>query len=81
MADGNGDFGARYDRMEKIVSNLLEHARLAVQRLDRMESIADRHDRQIEILRSTQQETNASVQALAGATRDLIDRIPPENLR
>ena len=74
MPEGNGDYSSRFDRLEKIAADLLEHARLGDRRLDQ-------HDRQIEILRSTQQQTNESVQSLVGAIRDLIDRIPPESLR
>lgn len=74
MPDENGDYLSRFDRMEKIAARLLEHAEEVNRRLDD-------HDKQIAILRQVQLETNASVQSLVGAIRDLIDRIPPENLR
>ena len=73
MADNNGS-SSRLDRIERqleklgeISSGLITHAELT--------------DRRIEQLREAQSETNASVQSLVGAIRDLIDRIPPENLR
>lgn len=70
----NGDYSSRFDRLEKIVADLLKHARLVDRQLDS-------HERQLEVLRGAQVETNAAVKSLVGAIRDLIDRIPPENLR
>jgi uncharacterized coiled-coil DUF342 family protein len=70
MAEGNGsppNWETRMARMEEIVAGLVEHAAMT-------------NDR-IEELRLSQRETNASVQNLVGTIRDLIDRIPPENLR
>lgn len=74
MADGNGDYAARFNRLEKIVADLLEHARL-------VDGQIEHQAKQIGLLRQSQLETNASVQSLVGAIRELIDRIPPENLR
>jgi hypothetical protein len=65
---------SRLDRIEKqleisvkVVHGLVNHAEYT--------------DKQIEALRQSQLDTNASVGNLVGAIRDLIDRIPPENLR
>lgn len=73
MPDNNGS-SSRLDRIERqleklgeISSGLITHAGIT--------------DQRIEHLREAQRETNASVQSLVGAIRDLIDRIPPENLR
>jgi len=70
--DSNGS--SRLDRIERqleklgeISSGLITHAELT--------------DARIEKLREAQRDTNASVQSLVGAIRDLIDRIPPESLR
>ena len=74
MADENGDYRPRFERMERMVeqhnqqiAGLIDHAHLVNQ--------------QIEKLRGAQLETSAAVKGLVGAIRDLIDRIPPENLR
>ncbi len=68
MADGNGDDPlARLNRLEKLAADhLVEH--------ERIWSAIDK-------LRESQLEMTASVQSLVSAIRDLIDRIPPENLR
>lgn len=69
MADENGhyDWQERLDRMDEIIGGLVTHAEMT--------------DKRIEALREAQQQTNESVLNLVGAIRDLIDRIPPENLR
>ncbi len=72
MAEGNGDHSwerhlAEHQRIWEAVRGLVEHAELT--------------DKRIEALRQAQLQTNDSVQGLIGAIRDLIDRIPPENLR
>lgn len=72
MPDGNGDYGwdkhlSEHQRILQILSGLIEHAAIT--------------DERIETLRQTQLDTNASVKSLVGAIRELIDRIPPENLR
>jgi hypothetical protein len=72
MPDGNG--ASRLDRIEKqieklgdIVSGLVEYAELSNQRFDRLEGIV--------------RENNERTASLVSAIRDLVDRIPPENLR
>jgi len=55
-----------HQRIWEAIQGLTEHAELV--------------DRRIEALREAQSETNADVKDLVGAIRDLIDRIPPENL-
>jgi hypothetical protein len=74
VPDGNSDYQSRFDRMEKMVADLLAAART---NLDKHERIWQGIDK----LREAQLDTNASVLSLTGAIRDLIDRIPPENLR
>ena len=76
MPESNGDRNRekRLDRLENIAATLLEHARLSNGHLDK-------HDPQIELLRESVQDTNDSLTRLVSAVRDLIDRIPPENLR
>lgn len=75
MADQGGtDGSSRLDRMEKVVQDLLEHARLADRRIDA-------HDRAIDTLRTVTLETNGRIGTLVSALRDLTDRIPPESLR
>jgi hypothetical protein len=74
MPDGNGENQSRLDRMEKMVADLLAAARTNVDGHERIWQAIDK-------LREAQLDTNASVLSLTGAIRDLIDRIPPENLR
>jgi hypothetical protein len=76
MAEPNGsqDWSQRLSRLEGIAQSLLESARL---NLDGHEKIW----KGIDALRQVQLETNQGVTNLVGAIRDLIDRIPPENLR
>ena len=70
-ADGNGNYGwekhlTEHQRIGAAIQGLTEHAELV--------------DRRIEALREAQSEMKAGVMDLVGAIRDLIDRIPPENL-
>jgi hypothetical protein len=74
MPDGNGGHQSRFDRMEKMVADLLAAARTNLDEHERIWQAIDK-------LREAQLDTNASVLSLTGAIRDLIDRIPPENLR
>ncbi len=69
MAEPNGN----YDWKENL-RLLNEAARLNI----------DEHERiwkAIDTLRVSVLETNAGIASLTGSIRDLIDRIPPENLR
>ena len=72
MAEGKGEYGwekhfSEHQRTWEAIRSLTNHAKLA--------------DRRIAALHQAQSETNASVKDLVSAIRDLIDRIPPENLR
>jgi hypothetical protein len=72
MPDGNGDYSwekhlAEHQRIWETLCGLVEHA--------------ESKDRRIELLRASQLETNESMQSLVAAIRELIHRIPPENLR
>lgn len=69
MAEGNGsyDWNERMRRLEEsIEKNWEDH---------------DRLDRNIEGLRASMVQQKENVDKLLGALRELIDRIPPENLR
>ena len=69
MAEGNGnyDWNERMKRLEdSIERNWAEH---------------DRMDRNIATLHASMVEQKKNVDNLVGAIRELIDRIPPENLR
>lgn len=69
MAEGNGsyDWNERMKRIEdSIERNWADH---------------DRLDRNIAALHASMVEQKKNVDSLVGAIRDLIDRIPPENLR
>lgn len=79
MPDTNGS--SRIDRIEtqlatmgEILQGLIEHAESTDRRFDQV------HKSIVE-LRLSQAEINTAVKNLTGALRDLIDRIPPENLR
>jgi hypothetical protein len=72
--NGNQDCSQRLSRIEDIAQSLLESARLNL----------DEHEktwRAIDALRQAQLETNEGIANLVGAIRDLIGRIPPENLQ
>jgi hypothetical protein len=72
--NGNQDCSQRLSRIEDIAQSLLESARLNL----------DEHKktwRAIDALRQAQLETNEGIANLVGAIRDLIGRIPPENLQ
>jgi predicted nucleic acid-binding Zn-ribbon protein len=69
MAEGNGnyDWNARMKRLEdSIESNWEDHQRL---------------DRNLEALRASMVQQKDNVDKLLGALRELIDRIPPDNLK
>lgn len=76
MAESDGHFDAerRFELLEEMIRGLIEHATLTDKEIEKLWQAAEK-------LRQSQQETNASVQSLVGAIRDLIDRIPPESLR
>jgi hypothetical protein len=74
MSDGNGDSLSRLERIEKqleklgeIVHGLVDHAELSNRRFYRLHEIV--------------KQNNERTRNLVGAIRDLIDRIPPQNLR
>ena len=65
---------SRLEQLEKIAADLLEAAQKNL----------DEHDKiwkSIETLRDSHLDTLAGIKQLTGSIRDLIDRIPPENLR
>jgi hypothetical protein len=65
--NGNYDWQERMRRIEESIERNLEgHARM---------------DRNIGGLRASMVQQKENVDKLLGALRDLIDRIPPENLR
>jgi len=69
MPEGNGsyDWRERMRRLEETVErNWQDHQRI---------------DRNIEALRASMVQQKENVDKLLGALRELIDRIPPENLR
>lgn len=72
MPDGNGT--SRLDRIEKqldklgeIMGGLIERAELSDKRFERLEGIV--------------RENNERILSLVGPIRDLINHIPPDNLR
>ena len=74
MPENNGDYASRFERLEKLaaahseqIGGLIEHAAMT--------------DQRIELLRQSQLDANANVKSLVAAIRELVDRIPPENLR
>lgn len=76
MADTNGsrDWEKQHERIWEVLTGLIEHAEATDRRFEEVrQSFVE--------LRQSQAETNAAVKSLTAAIRDLIDRIPPENLR
>ena len=74
MAEENGDYLSRFERLERLSE---QHT----QQIGELISHAAASDRRIEILRESQLETNTQIKSLLGDLGDLIERIPPENLR
>lgn len=72
MPESNGDYNwdkhnEEHQRIWEMLRKLVDHAELTDERIDK--------------LRASQAGLNEGIQSLVGAIRDLIDRIPPENLR
>jgi hypothetical protein len=74
MANENGDYQSRFERMEKTLEQV---ALLQLAHAERMDAIHERMDRSD--ARVNQLATK--VDDLVGAIRSLIDRIPPQSLR
>ena len=80
MPEGNGnyDWNERMRRLEDSVArNWEDHDRL----WDNQKENHERIDRNIEGLRASMVEQKENVDKLLAALRELIDRIPPENLK
>ena len=69
MPDGNGDYDWR-ERMRRLEDSI-----------ERNWTDHDRIERNIDKLRASILEQKQNIDKLLIASRDLIDRIPPENLR
>ncbi len=67
MADGNGDY-------RQIMHDLVEAARLNLHEHEKIWSA-------VNTLRVSHLDLTGQIASLTNAIRDLIDRIPPENLR
>ena len=81
MPSENGDYLARFERMEKVLETLIQVQHLQADNLAEIVSFqraqADRMDR------SDARVNNLAtkIDDLVGAIRSLIDRIPPQTLR
>ena len=81
VAMNNGDNLSRIDRVEKqleklgdLMADLIGHAESVDKQIERL-------GEGLEKLRVAQLSSDQGVNKLVDAIRDLIDRIPPENLR
>jgi hypothetical protein len=76
MANRNGDnnIERRFEQLGELVRGLIKHAESTEKQLETI-------GLNMEKLRESHVATLNSVQGLVGAIRELIDRIPPENLR
>ena len=81
MADQNGDYLSRFERVEKTLEQtalltlaLAERMKEAEKRMDETEKRMVQQDARIDKLAG-------KVDDLVGAIRSLIDRIPPQSLR
>lgn len=88
MPETNGNRDARLDRIERALELIIDdHERfradlrqlLTAQVLQK--DALERHDKELQLLRDSVRETNQSVTGMVSAIRQLLDRIPPENLR
>jgi ABC-type transporter Mla subunit MlaD len=74
MANENGDYLSRFERIEKTLEQTALLTLALADRMDRAEKRMDQYDARIDKLA-------AKVDDLVGAIRSLIDRIPPQSLR
>ncbi len=88
MANGNGDYPSRFERMEKTLEAILEVQTLQGRNLAGILSVqqaqADRMDRadaRVNLLTEKVDTMATKVDDLVGAIGSLIDHIPPQSLR
>jgi len=64
----------RLDRLEALLDKMGD-------RLDKVATMGYLHDERLARIEANAEQIQGDVKQLVGAIRDLIDRIPPENLR
>jgi hypothetical protein len=74
MADENGDYLSRFERVEKTLEQVAILQLALAERMNQAEKRMDKQDARIDSLAT-------KVDDLVGAIRSLIDRIPPQSLR
>ncbi len=74
MADENGDYLSRFERVEKTLEQAALLTVALAERMNQAEKRMDQQDARIDKLAG-------KVDDLVGAIRSLIDRIPPQSLR
>jgi NAD-dependent SIR2 family protein deacetylase len=74
MANGNGDYLSRFERVEKTLEAITG-------RLDALTGRLDTLTDDVIKMHGTMKGLKENTDQLVGAIRGLIDRIPPENLR
>jgi hypothetical protein len=81
MANENGDYLSRFERVEKTLEQV---ALLQLAQAQRMEKLEKQHNEVVERMDRSDARVNklaTKVDDLVGAIRSLIDRIPPQSLR
>jgi hypothetical protein len=74
MANENGDYTSRFERVEKTLEQVALLQLAQAKRTDELTERMDRSDARVNQLAT-------KVDDLVGAIRSLIDRIPPQSLR
>jgi len=80
MANENGDHMSRFDRMQKTLQEILEVQKLQGHNLTGMVTVLQGQVERTDRMDARIDHFATKVDDLVGAIRDLIDRIPPENL-
>jgi hypothetical protein len=80
MANDNGDYLSRFERMEKTLQGILEVQKLQGQNLAALVAVQQGQVERMGRMDTRIDHLATKVDDLVGAIRSLIDRIPPENL-
>jgi hypothetical protein len=80
MAESNGS-GKRFDDIEDAIRSLIEHADLSDKRIEGLTAAVTATNENVIHLSGAVENLGSTVKDLLTGLRELIDRIPPENLR
>jgi hypothetical protein len=81
MADENGDYLSRFERVEKTLESLASKLDTLTNDLIILQEVTDTLTRDVTTMHGGMKTQKENTDKLLIALRELIDRIPPENLR